>query len=113
MKDIVIGEIGQSRNSKVCLVKHKGELVARKQIKISPKFLKQIKKEANILKDLIDRHILHYHDILIDESENEIYIYIDYVVYKNLREIIEVKREKGEDFSFEVYVKLNIFITRK
>lgn len=88
MNDRIIGIIGKGRNSKVCLVEHDGELVARKRIKITPRSLENIEKEVNILKELKHRNIIIYKDSKVVESENKFYIYTEYLEYGDLWNIM-------------------------
>lgn len=104
MLKVVTNNVIEKKSSRIYIIERNVKLFVRKRVKILPGLLEKRMKETNILKGLRDRQILPYEFIVMDELENEICFYTEYQEYKNLRDIIKEKKEKGEDFSEKVYM---------
>lgn len=109
--DEIIKPIGRGSYGKVLLVKHFGEILARKEVKYNPENASTIYDtihEIEVLKGLYYKNIIELKDYYIDTEKNKIYIYTKYYEKGDLWKIIDEKKEKGEVFSIEVYFYLNL-----
>lgn len=106
--DEIIDFIDRGTCGKVYLVKHFGEILARKGVRFNSREIKRVTCEVSKLKELQQKNRVEWKDFYIDTDKNAVYIYTKYYKKGNLLKMINEKKEKKEDFSFDVFFFLNI-----
>lgn len=114
--DEVVDFIEKGGYGKVCLVKHEGRILARKEVEYSSENASKVDDtihEIEVLKGLKHTNIVEINDYYIDTEKNIIYIYTEYCEKGDLLGIVDEKRGKKENFSFVVFFQSNYFVFRK
>lgn len=106
--DEIIDFIDRGTCGKVYLVKHFGEILARKDVRFNSREIKRVTCEVSKLKELQQKNRVEWKDFYIDTIKNTVYIYTKYYKNGDLLKMINEKKEKKEDFSFDVFFFLNI-----
>lgn len=110
--DEMVEFIEKGGYGKVCLVKHEGSTLARKEVKYSSENASKVDDaihEIEVLKGLKHTNVIDIKDYYIDTEKNIIYIYTEYFENGDLFGKIREKRRKNEDFSFVVLFYLVLF----
>lgn len=111
-RDAIAKLIGLGGYSKVTLVKHECKILARKEVNYNNENARKVDDtihEIEVLKELKHENIVELEDYYIDNGKNIIYIYTKYYERGDLCGIIKEKKEKREDFSFDVYIYIYYF----
>lgn len=98
--DEIIDFIDRGTCGKVYLVKHFGEILARKDVRFNNREIKRVTCEVSKLKELQHKNRVEWKDFYIDTDKNTVYIYTKYYKKGNLLKMINEKKEKKEKFSF-------------
>lgn len=101
--DEILASIGEGGLGKVNLVRHFGEILARKEVKFNSKEIENKFSELDLVKMLKHKSVVGLEDYFIDIDKMTIYIYTKYYEKGDLCKIIDGKKEEREDFSFYVF----------